>query len=43
MRDVIAHEYFGVRLDRIWDVIKKDLPFLKEKIRHIIEQENSTK
>lgn len=43
MRDVIAHEYFGVRLDRIWDAIKKDLPYLKEKIRHIIEQENSAK
>ncbi len=29
MRDILAHEYFGVRLDRIWDVVKQDLPKLK--------------
>lgn len=39
-RDIIAHEYFGVRLDRIWDIIEKDLPHLKQNIRLIIEQEN---
>ena len=40
MRDVIAHEYFGVRLDRVWDVVRKDLPDLKEKIMFIMEREN---
>ena len=29
MRDIIAHEYFGVRLDRVWDVVRKDMPDLK--------------
>ena len=37
MRDIIAHEYFGVKLDRIWDVIRKDLPVLREKIKIIID------
>ena len=40
MRD-IAHEYFGVRLDRIWDVVKGDLPQLKEMIRSMIKEENT--
>jgi uncharacterized protein with HEPN domain len=32
MRDIITHEYFGVKLDRVRDVMKKDLPDLKKKI-----------
>lgn len=29
MRDKVIHEYFGVRLERIWEVMKKDIPELK--------------
>jgi len=32
MRDIIAHEYFAIKLERIWNVIKKDLPELKPQI-----------
>ncbi|MFH0797022.1 MAG: DUF86 domain-containing protein [Candidatus Omnitrophota bacterium] len=32
MRDIIAHEYFGVRFDRVWDVVTKDLPSLKQQM-----------
>jgi uncharacterized protein with HEPN domain len=32
MRNVIAHEYFGIDLDEVWQVIEKDLPELKEKL-----------
>ena len=38
MRDKITHHYFGVDLDTIWDVIKKDLPDLKKKIQKILEK-----
>lgn len=41
MRDIIAHEYFGVKLDRMWDVVRKDLPELKEKIETILEEEDA--
>ncbi len=41
MRDIIAHEYFGVKLDRVWDVVRKDLPELKEKIRTMMDEENA--
>lgn len=31
-RDKMIHHYFGVDLDVVWDIIKKDLPDLKQKI-----------
>jgi uncharacterized protein with HEPN domain len=38
MRDKLIHEYFGVKLERLWEVIQKDLPALKEQISQILEQ-----
>lgn len=38
-RDVLIHAYFGVNLNRVWDVIKKDLPELKKEIKKILEKE----
>ncbi len=32
LRDVIAHEYFGVKLERIWRIVKTDLPELKQQM-----------
>lgn len=34
-RDVLSHAYFGVNIDRVWNIIKKDLPELKEEISKI--------
>lgn len=34
-RDKMIHHYFGVNLDIVWDIIKKDLPELKLKILRI--------
>jgi uncharacterized protein with HEPN domain len=36
MRDILIHEYFGVDLDRVWQVIKVRLPELKEKLSAIV-------
>jgi uncharacterized protein with HEPN domain len=41
MRDIITHEYFGVKLDRVWDVVKKDLPDLKKKIGTTMREEDA--
>jgi len=30
LRDILIHEYFGVDLDIIWDVLKNKLPALKQ-------------
>src|SRR3989344_6812205 len=34
-RDRVIHSYFSVNLDIVWDIIKKDLPDLKEKMLKI--------
>ncbi len=38
MRDKLIHAYFGVSLERVWFVIKDDLPDLKKKIRKILDE-----
>lgn len=38
-RNVIAHEYFGIKMDKIWSVIKDDLPGLKAAINEILKNE----
>lgn len=34
-RDVIIHHYFGVNLEVIWEIVKNDLPKLKEQMLRI--------
>ena len=29
-RDILSHAYFGVNIDRVWEIIKNDLPKLKK-------------
>jgi uncharacterized protein with HEPN domain len=31
-RDVLIHDYMGIDLDEVWNVVEKDLPDLKQKI-----------
>lgn len=35
MRDKVIHFYFGVNLERVWLVVKEDIPQLKPLIRKI--------
>ena len=37
-RDKLIHHYFGIDFDIIWDIAKKDLPDLKEKIKKILKE-----
>lgn len=39
-RDKIIHHYFGVDLNIVWDIIKINLPILKEKILKIKRELN---
>ena len=34
-RNVIAHEYFGLDFDIVWDVIKNRIPALEEQIKTV--------
>ena len=38
-RNLIAHEYFNIKLSAVWEVIQKDLPVLKGKIIEILQKE----
>jgi len=39
-RDILTHAYFGVDLERVWEVVEKDLPKLKKQIEEILEKED---
>ena len=41
-RDVLIHAYFGVVLERVWNIIKKDMPKLEKDIKEILEKENNS-
>lgn len=38
MRDKLIHEYFGINLDMVWEVIRKDIPKLKKQILRLLEK-----
>ena len=35
-RNVLAHQYFGVDLEAVWEVVVRDLPELKRKVLEIL-------
>lgn len=37
MRDKMIHDYFGVNLDIVWDVVERDIPALKCEIEAILK------
>ena len=37
MRDHIAHGYFDINTELVWDVVKNDLPALKDAINYFID------
>jgi len=43
LRDKLIHHYFGVDLEKVWAIIKEDLPKLKLNIREILEKERNDK
>lgn len=38
MRDVLIHQYYGVRLDDAWDTVQNSIPPLKKQIQKIIAE-----
>jgi len=39
LRDIVIHEYFGVDLEIIWDVVQNKLPDLRRAVMNILEVE----
>jgi uncharacterized protein with HEPN domain len=38
LRDVLIHDYFGVDLAAVWEIIQKDLPKLKGSVEGILPE-----
>lgn len=38
LRDVLAHEYFGINYNILWDIVRNKIPSLKEQIEKIVEE-----
>jgi uncharacterized protein with HEPN domain len=38
MRNLLTHEYFGIDLDEVWQVVERDLPTLKQRLNRISER-----
>lgn len=36
-RNVIAHEYFGIDMEIMWDIIQTNIPPLKQKIQNLLQ------
>ncbi len=39
LRNVIAHQYEDVRIERIWEIVQKDIPILKAQLQPLLPQE----
>ena len=37
LRNRIAHEYFGISLEIVWNIVKQELPKLKKPMKQILE------
>lgn len=40
LRDILIHQYFGIDLDIIWDIVINKLPILSTQIQQILEEES---
>ena len=38
LRDVLIHQYFGIDLVIVWDVVQNKLPALEFEVRRILEE-----
>lgn len=38
LRNILAHHYFGINVDIVWQIINTDLPKLKDDLNEIINK-----
>ena len=41
LRDILAHEYFGIDLEVVWDIVKNKLPIFKSQVDRILNKKNN--
>ena len=37
-RDIVAHEYFGVNEETVWDIVKNQIPALLEVVKTMLKE-----
>ena len=37
LRNIIVHHYFGINVDTVWQIIKKDVPKFMQDLNKLIE------
>lgn len=40
LRDIVVHEYFGINMDIVWDVITSKIPELEKEVKKILKEIN---
>ena len=40
-RNVLAHHYFGINVDIVWDIVRRKLPDLKQQVKDIAGRERT--
>lgn len=40
MRDKLIHNYFGVKIELVWETIKQNIPELNKEIKGIVNEMN---
>ena len=38
LRDILAHEYFGIDIEILWDIVENKLPDLKKEISRLLKK-----
>ncbi|MCJ7724702.1 MAG: DUF86 domain-containing protein [Anaerolineales bacterium] len=38
LRDILAHEYFGISMEIVWDIVQNKIPALRSEIKRLIEE-----
>ena len=38
VRDILIHEYFGIDVEIIWDIVQHKLPILEKQARQILSE-----
>lgn len=38
MRNVLAHDYFGIDVERVWMAVQRDLPVLRRQVDALLDE-----
>lgn len=39
LRDILAHAYFSLENETLWDIVQNKVPALQEQMQHMVQQE----